>query len=923
MTFANPAVLWALPLAAAPLLLHLLSRRRARRVEFSDLTLLRQVQVQALPRTRLRQWLLAAARCGIILFLLLAYAGPVRQTRGGAAAAGAGEGIDLVLLLDSSYSMGVMDRGVARRAAARSAAEDLLRSLRPADRVACAAFSDRLEGAPGGRLAWSTPQACRDFFDHSPAGYRGTDYAPALQAAYALLAGSRNKRSVVLLSDGAAHGLRGALPPPEPGTALYCLSWPGTPFNATALSAAPARESSALQPSLRVVLWGSAKAETAVDLWLGRAHLATAKSALGPDGPAALSLPLPPARPGAKPAWSGRVELRPDALVADDSYFYSFEHPRQPRLLVLYGAPGFLKAPQAGYFLKELFARRPGGAAQGGPLDWDADFRAMDGLARDAFSDYDAAALADFQAIPGPLAAEVELFVRRGGGLWLIPGSRTTAESCAALADWLPARLGPAPDAGAARGLRAETAAGPFASWKNFELEKAAVTRRLSLEPKPGSAVWLRTALGDPLLVTGGHGKGRIALWAAPLDAASGNLPVKPVFAALVSAVTGLLRQSAAGTQSFAVKVGEPIVRAWTEKEAAPASVRLRSPEGRTTGLWIKDRRVEFAETGKPGLYEMEDDSGDRRVYAVNLDRGAGESDMSPPARPPWQGLAADKLRDEFWLKMRGQDARAAALCAAAALVLLELALALPRSFFVLLLLAGLAAPAASQQGDRFVWTQLQLGPTWDPYPDAPAEALELFATVTSVLVAPQRRVITLGDPALFQSPLVLLAGREAPEDLKPGEQQRLRAYLAAGGTLWIEDTSGLASGSFDRWVRRTLKEVAPEAELQALGTDDVVFKTFFLLRQAAGRVMTRATLEGVSWGGRAAVIYSRNDLLGIWIKDALGRPLLPCVPGGEAQRHNARKLTLNLLMYSLTGSYKADAVHQPYLMQRMRSGAP
>ncbi|MDD5628862.1 MAG: DUF4159 domain-containing protein, partial [Elusimicrobia bacterium] len=218
--------------------------------------------------------------------------------------------------------------------------------------------------------------------------------------------------------------------------------------------------------------------------------------------------------------------------------------------------------------------------------------------------------------------------------------------------------------------------------------------------------------------------------------------------------------------------------------------------------------------------------------------------------------------------------------------------------------------------------TQLRLGPTWDPYPDAPAEALQLLGTVTSVLVEPGRRVITLKDPALFTSPLVILAGREAPPPLDAEEARHLRAYLTAGGMLWIEDTSGLARSSFDRWVRGTLKDVLPESGLQPLPADHVVYRTFFLLRGAAGRVMLRGTLEGISWGERPAVLYSRNDLLGAWVKDALGRPLLPCLPGGEAQRHNARKLTLDILMYSLTGSYKSDAVHQPFLLQKMRLGA-
>jgi hypothetical protein len=126
-----------------------------------------------------------------------------------------------------------------------------------------------------------------------------------------------------------------------------------------------------------------------------------------------------------------------------------------------------------------------------------------------------------------------------------------------------------------------------------------------------------------------------------------------------------------------------------------------------------------------------------------------------------------------------------------------------------------------------------------------------------------------------------------------------------------------------DRWVRKTLPQVLPESELAPLPPDHVLYKTFFLLRGPAGRVMTRESLEGVSWSGRTAVIYSREDILGAWAKDALGKPLYSCVPGGEAQRTRAKRLTLNIIMYSLTGSYKADAVHQPYLLQKMRSGIP
>ena len=339
MTFTDPAVLWALPLGAVPLLLHLFSRRRARKVEFSDLTLLRRVQAQALPRARLRQWLLAAARSAVVLLLIAAYAGPVLEPRAGGGpgpaapegqAPGRGDGVDLVLLLDRSYSMGAVSQGRTRWAAAREAADGLLRSLRPSDRVACAAFDERVEGAG---LDWMSPRACQELIDHSPPDSRGTDYSAALRAAYALLQHSRRDRAVLLLSDGAAHGLRGALPPAEPGVGLYCLSWPPSPFNATVLSVRPERErSSSDQPALRVVLWASAKADSSLDLWQERTRLGASAVALRERAETVVSLPMPAAKSGAAPAvgksvrpvpaelpipqapaWSGRVELRPDS----------------------------------------------------------------------------------------------------------------------------------------------------------------------------------------------------------------------------------------------------------------------------------------------------------------------------------------------------------------------------------------------------------------------------------------------------------------------------------------------------------------------------------------------------------------------------------------------------------------------------------
>lgn len=234
------------------------------------------------------------------------------------------------------------------------------------------------------------------------------------------------------------------------------------------------------------------------------------------------------------------------------------------------------------------------------------------------------------------------------------------------------------------------------------------------------------------------------------------------------------------------------------------------------------------------------------------------------------------------------------------------------------------SAYAMAQQGDRFIWTQIQLGEDWDPYPDAPAAVTAWLSEVTSVRAAPERRAITLRDRALFSSPFLYLAGAAAPPPLRDDELRRLRQFISGGGFLWIEDSGGGPPAAFDRWVRAELPRVLPDAELKPLPVDHVLYRTFFLLRGPAGRVRVHGAAEGVEWGGRVAVLYTRDDALGAWARDALGKPLKACVPGGEPQRELAKRLTLNVVMYSLTGSYKADAVHQTAILEKLRAaGAP
>src|SRR3990170_2632337 len=80
--------------------------------------------------------------------------------------------------------------------------------------------------------------------------------------------------------------------------------------------------------------------------------------------------------------------------------------------------------------------------------------------------------------------------------------------------------------------------------------------------------------------------------------------------------------------------------------------------------------------------------------------------------------------------------------------------------------------------------------------------------------------------------------------------------------------------------------------------------------------------LEGITFTDedRTPVIYSRNDLGGAWTEDEFGKWQFECIPGGETQREFAFRLGLNIIMYSLTGNYKKDQIHTPFIKRRQRN---
>lgn len=243
------------------------------------------------------------------------------------------------------------------------------------------------------------------------------------------------------------------------------------------------------------------------------------------------------------------------------------------------------------------------------------------------------------------------------------------------------------------------------------------------------------------------------------------------------------------------------------------------------------------------------------------------------------------------------------------------------KNILIVLIAFMFICPAVSgQQRDHFVFSQLKYkGGNWNMYPSSFAEIINLLMTTTSVEPELRRNDILLTDKDLFISPFMWMVGDREFDEFSGKDIKILRQYLLCGGLLVIDDAVGHRNYGFDKSVRKLIRKLFPEKKFEKINEDHAIFRSYYLMRGIGGRKMVSRHLEGIDVGRRTAVVYCRNNLLGAWARDRFGNWLYECIPGGEMQRLEAMKLTMNLIMYSLTGTYKKDLVHQPYIDKKLR----
>ncbi len=145
-----------------------------------------------------------------------------------------------------------------------------------------------------------------------------------------------------------------------------------------------------------------------------------------------------------------------------------------------------------------------------------------------------------------------------------------------------------------------------------------------------------------------------------------------------------------------------------------------------------------------------------------------------------------------------------------------------------------------------------------------------------------------------------------------------MRRFLSYGGFLLADNALGQSGYGFDKSLRREMKRVFPEKELKRLPSGHAIMRSYYLLRRIGGRRMVHPYLDGINIGNITPFVYCHNDLGGAWERDELGNWVSPCTPGGEEQRKDAFHLGINLILYAMTGNYKEDLIHVPFILKRL-----
>ncbi|MDA1054282.1 MAG: VWA domain-containing protein [Planctomycetota bacterium] len=671
-----------LPLAAIPIILHLLTLHRLKTVELSTFRYLFDSYVQQRRRMKFLEWLIAALRTAFLLLLIFAISRPVVK-HWSALFGGGGSGRDVVLLIDGSASMNAVTDGMTSLDRAKQAANTVVDRLRADDRVTVF------------RVGAKPEEICNRFSSDSEAIHseietlKATPSRANLFAAFSHLFGSEGRKlnspTLYLFSDLQTSGWReftdaaaDSLIPPDTEMIVVNVGSNQEITNAAVVGESPEEQQAitGLPIKLRPRVVNHSETESQdipVSIFVNEREIARKTISLKPGEAGEAEVIYTPTEDGVV---RGRFEIPSDRFTADDQFMFTLNVAPQVRTILVNGNPAAVPLDNEGLYVRTaIIATEPNLDAEErtGKDETEADpvlaaeRRFVRSLAvedipqanvnAEVLRDADVVILANCGALNAAQFVLLRDFVSGGGGLLVFPGQLVNPDVYNTqffpspevpdeefISAKLTAAVGDPNNVNTFKQFGAIDFAHPifsvFAGSEQRYLTKVNVYQRFPVElPADRGNTWPLVEFedGSPAVLESVYGNGRILISTFPLNTKWTNLPMKPEFVPLVlrmvshvkrlSDVNGPSVVPADGTAEFVVS-----------QQWAPASGKVTDIAGRITPVAFQRSNSRlvgaFERTIEQGYYTLEVKGGRAEQphngaisFAVNL--APGESDFS------------------------------------------------------------------------------------------------------------------------------------------------------------------------------------------------------------------------------------------------------------------------------------------------------
>jgi len=498
--------------------------------------------------------------------------------------------------------------------------------------------------------------------------------------------------------------------------------------------------------------------------------------------------------------------------------------------------------------------------------------------------------------------------------------------------------------------LASFSADGPFAG---LAVPKdVTVTRQVLAEPDAVLATksWASLEDGTPLVTGERRGKGVVSLFHVSADMRWSDLPLSGTFVEMLRRIVDM---SGYTSNPGAGVAGEAKVETVAPLRTLDGFGAFGPPPSTAKPI-PADFRDRASIDHPPGFYGPAD--GPLAVNAL----AAGDR-ISP------LDTSALRARRASYTNSEPRDLRGILLSSSLALFLIDaIIVALLGAGFAALLrrravsavlaftliVSALLAPTASRADDKDDFALKAVSQTRLAYVvtgNSDVDSIVKAGMAGLTLFLAQRTALEAGDPIgvdpardeLAFFPLIYWP--VVPGAPKPAQDaiNRIDAYMKNGGTVLFDTRDAIEAppgenGASQTPAMRALRDILSSLdipELEPVPRDHVLTKTFYLLRDFPGRFDSGQTWvealpreddeEAASRPARGGdgvspIIITSNDLAGAWALRPDGQPMLPLTPGEPRQREFAFRAGVNIVMYALTGNYKADQVHIPALLERL-----